>query len=28
MMRMPGLPETPASEHMDIDANGVVTGLS
>ena len=28
MMRMPGLPETPASEHMDIDANGVITGLS
>ncbi|MDQ3101686.1 MAG: formate--tetrahydrofolate ligase, partial [Bacteroidota bacterium] len=28
MMRMPGLPETPASEHMDIDNNGHVTGLS
>lgn len=28
MMRMPGLPETPAAEHMDIDNNGVVTGLS
>jgi formate--tetrahydrofolate ligase len=28
MMRMPGLPETPASEHMDIDGNGVVTGLN
>ncbi|MBK6943537.1 MAG: formate--tetrahydrofolate ligase [Flavobacteriales bacterium] len=28
MMRMPGLPEVPASEHMDIDENGVVTGLS
>ena len=28
MMRMPGLPPIPASEHMDIDANGVVTGLS
>ncbi|HMS51702.1 MAG TPA: formate--tetrahydrofolate ligase [Chitinophagales bacterium] len=28
MMRMPGLPATPASEHMDIDANGVVSGLS
>ncbi len=28
MMRMPGLPETPASEAMDIDANGVVTGLN
>jgi formate--tetrahydrofolate ligase len=28
MMRMPGLPETPASEHMDIDGNGVISGLS
>ncbi|MEZ4800095.1 MAG: formate--tetrahydrofolate ligase [Flavobacteriales bacterium] len=28
MMRMPGLPNVPASEHMDIDANGVITGLS
>jgi len=28
MMRMPGLPEVPASENMDIDANGVVSGLS
>jgi formate--tetrahydrofolate ligase len=28
MMRMPGLPPIPASENMDIDANGVVTGLS
>ncbi|MGB6048612.1 MAG: formate--tetrahydrofolate ligase, partial [Flavobacteriales bacterium] len=28
MMRMPGLPEIPASEHMDIDANGVISGLS
>jgi formate--tetrahydrofolate ligase len=28
MMRMPGLPEVPASEQMDIDANGVITGLS
>ncbi|MBK7287599.1 MAG: formate--tetrahydrofolate ligase [Flavobacteriales bacterium] len=28
MMRMPGLPEVPASEHMDIDANGVISGLS
>ncbi len=28
MMRMPGLPAIPASEHMDIDANGVVSGLS
>ena len=28
MMRMPGLPAIPASEMMDIDANGVITGLS
>jgi formate--tetrahydrofolate ligase len=28
MMRMPGLPSNPASEEMDIDRNGVVTGLS
>lgn len=28
MMRMPGLPAVPASEHMDIDENGVITGLS
>ncbi len=28
MMRMPGLPATPASEGMDIDDNGVITGLS
>jgi formate--tetrahydrofolate ligase len=28
MMRMPGLPVIPASEHMDIDANGKVSGLS
>jgi formate--tetrahydrofolate ligase len=28
MMRMPGLPAVPASEHMDIDKNGVITGLS
>jgi formate--tetrahydrofolate ligase len=28
MMRMPGLPETPASEGMDIDANGKISGLS
>ncbi len=28
MMRMPGLPVIPASEGMDIDANGVVSGLS
>jgi formate--tetrahydrofolate ligase len=28
MMRMPGLPATPAAEHMDIDNDGVITGLS
>lgn len=28
MMRMPGLPAVPASEHMDIDLNGKITGLS
>jgi formate--tetrahydrofolate ligase len=28
MMRMPGLPGTPASENMSIDNNGVISGLS
>jgi len=28
IMRMPGPPEVPASEGMDIDAEGRVTGLS
>ena len=28
MMRMPGLPSIPASEGMDIDDNGVISGLS
>ncbi|WP_430811761.1 MULTISPECIES: formate--tetrahydrofolate ligase [unclassified Carboxylicivirga] len=28
MMRMPGLPAVPASEGMDIDENGIVSGLS
>lgn len=28
IMRMPGLPQTPAAEMMDIDDDGVVTGLS
>ena len=28
MMRMPGLPNTPASEHMDIDRYGTIIGLS
>ncbi|MFK8265591.1 formate--tetrahydrofolate ligase [Capnocytophaga cynodegmi] len=27
-MRMPGLPSVPAAEGMDIDNNGVITGLS
>jgi formate--tetrahydrofolate ligase len=27
IMRMPGLPEHPASEHIDIDADGNITGL-
>ena len=27
MMRMPGLPETPASENIDIDKNGKISGL-
>ena len=28
IMRMPGLPTVPASEHMDIDSDGRITGLS
>lgn len=28
MMRMPGLPAVPASENMDIDNNGKISGLS
>ena len=28
IMRMPGLPETPAAEGMDIDSDGVISGLS
>lgn len=28
MMRMPGLPNIPASENMTINGNGVITGLS
>lgn len=28
MMRMPGLPAVPASEGMDIDEQGIITGLS
>lgn len=27
IMRMPGLPEEPAAEHIDIDREGVITGL-
>ena len=27
IMRMPGLPPVPAAEHIDIDENGVITGL-
>ena len=27
-LRMPGLPSIPAAEGMDIDDNGVITGLS
>lgn len=28
IMRMPGLPQTPAAEGMDIDDNGIIHGLS
>jgi formate--tetrahydrofolate ligase len=28
MMRMPGLPAVPASEGLDIDNDGLITGLS
>ena len=28
MVRMPGLPNHPATEHMFIDADGIITGLS
>ncbi|MCX6139464.1 MAG: formate--tetrahydrofolate ligase, partial [Candidatus Kapabacteria bacterium] len=27
MMRMPGLPEIPAAERIDIDEHGVISGL-
>ncbi|MBR4442489.1 MAG: formate--tetrahydrofolate ligase [Clostridia bacterium] len=27
IMTMPGLPKTPAAENIDVDANGVITGL-
>ncbi|MGH9884404.1 MAG: formate--tetrahydrofolate ligase, partial [bacterium] len=28
IMRMPGLPDIPAAEHIDLDENGDVTGLT
>jgi formate--tetrahydrofolate ligase len=28
VMRMPGLPSVPNAERIDIDNNGVITGLS
>ena len=28
MMRMPGLPKVPAAEQIDIDENGIISGLS
>ena len=28
MMTMPGLPKTPAADHIDIDENGETIGLS
>jgi formate--tetrahydrofolate ligase len=28
ILRMPGLPEIPAAENMNIDNNGVIRGLS
>jgi len=28
LMRMPGLPTTPAAEHIDIDDEGKIVGLS
>ena len=27
IMRMPGLPATPAAENIDIDENGIISGL-
>ena len=27
VMKMPGLPKTPSAETIDIDADGVITGL-
>ena len=28
IVRMPGLPERPAAERIDVDADGQITGLS
>jgi formate--tetrahydrofolate ligase len=28
IMTMPGLPKVPASDHIDIDADGQIVGLS
>jgi len=28
MMRMPALPKVPAAEHIDVDANGEIVGIS
>ena len=27
IMRMPGLPNNPSAENIDIDKNGIITGL-
>jgi len=27
IMLMPGLPKEPAAEHIDVDDNGVITGI-
>jgi formate--tetrahydrofolate ligase len=27
IMTMPGLPKVPAAEHIDVDADGKITGL-
>ncbi len=27
IMKMPGLPKVPAAEKIDVDENGVITGL-
>ncbi|HAH87465.1 MAG TPA: formate--tetrahydrofolate ligase, partial [Armatimonadetes bacterium] len=28
IMTMPGLPKSPAAEHIDVDSTGIITGLS